>query len=70
MRRQETMSAASVLAAIGLLSVAALGAWWTGTAVIEGSVIGVFVRFLVSMAGAFYYLVMYRVATGRSLELR
>ncbi len=70
MRRQETVSAASVLAALGLLSAAALGAWWTAAAVMDGSRSGVVIRFGLSVAGAFYYVVMYRVATGRSLALR
>lgn len=70
MRRQETMSAASILAAIGLLSAAILGAWWTAAAVAEGSRSGVLLRFGLSVVGAFYYLVMYRVATGRSLAFR
>jgi hypothetical protein len=64
------MSTASVLAAIGLLSAASLGAWWTAQAVADGSRTGVIVRFTLSVAGAFYYLIMYRVATGRSLAIR
>ncbi|MGH1489637.1 MAG: hypothetical protein ACRBK7_09625 [Acidimicrobiales bacterium] len=64
------MSAAPVLAAIGLLSAVALGSWWTAQAVVDGSTLGVLVRLPLSAAAGFYYLVMYRVATGRSLALR
>ncbi len=69
-RPGEQSIAAPVLAAVGLLVAVALGSWWTAQAVVEGLTIGVLLRFGASLAGGFYYLVLFRVATGRSLALR
>ncbi|MGB5756033.1 MAG: hypothetical protein WBM50_03890 [Acidimicrobiales bacterium] len=60
----------AVSAAAGLLIAIVIGSWWTGSAAADGSAGGVLVRFVVSLAACFYYLVLYRVATGRSLALR
>ena len=60
----------SVLAGLGLLAVVIVGAIWTAAAVQDGSVTGMLLRFALSIAGGFYYLVVYRVATGQSLARR
>ncbi len=54
-----------LLTALGLLAAVALGSWWTAMAVVDGSPVGVLVRFTVSMAGGWYYLVLFQVARGR-----
>jgi hypothetical protein len=59
-----------VLAGLGLLVAVALGSIWTALAVAEGAVASVFLRFTLSLAGGFYYLVMYRIATGQGLARR
>lgn len=56
---------APLLTTLGLLAAVALGSWWTALAVVEGSPGSVLVRFVLSMAGGWYYLVLYRVARGR-----
>ncbi|MGI9597134.1 MAG: hypothetical protein ACR2QK_13300 [Acidimicrobiales bacterium] len=61
---------APALAGIGLLVAVAVGSWWTALAVVDGSTVGVLVRFAASLAAGFYYLVMLRVATGRPLARR
>lgn len=58
-------SAAPWLTTLGLLAAVALGSWWTAQAVAEGSPRTVVVRFGLSLAGGFYYLVLHRVARGR-----
>jgi hypothetical protein len=57
--------AAQLLTTLGLLAAIALGSVWVGLAVVQGSPVGVVVRFAVSLAGAWYYLVLHRVARGR-----
>lgn len=61
--------AVGALSAAGLLVAIALGSVWTAQAVVDGSTLAVPIRFVVSLAGAFYYLVMHRVATGKSLAI-
>lgn len=71
MRRSvDQVTAASVAAVLGLLVAVAVGAWWTATAVVDGNTTAVMMRLVVSVAGGFYYLTMYRVATGRALFSR
>lgn len=60
-----SLATAPVLTAIGLLAAVALGAWWTGSAVAAGSPGATVLRFALSLAGGWYYLVLYRVARGR-----
>lgn len=57
--------ALSSLAAGGLLAAIAIGAWWTGAAVAAGQPDQTVIRFLLSLVGGWYYLVLYRVARGR-----
>ncbi len=57
-------------AAAGLLIAVVIGSWWTGSAVVDGSAGGLVLRFVTSLVGCFYYLVLYRVATGKSLAIR
>lgn len=61
---------AGVLPGLGLLVAVALGSLWTAAAVVDGSATSVVLRFALSVAGGFYYLVMYRVATGQGLARR
>ncbi len=72
MRRSvdQRMTRAGVLPGLGLLAAVAIGSLWTAAAVVDGSVASMLLRFAVSVGAAFYYLVMYRVATGRGLTLR
>lgn len=46
----------SVLAAVGLVAVMLLGAWWTGWAVVDGRPWVMLGRFAASVAGGVYYL--------------
>ncbi len=57
--------APALLAAAGLLAAVGLGAWWTGVAVANGQPAAVMLRFALSLAGGWYYLVLYRIARGR-----
>lgn len=66
----QSQTGAGVLAGLGLLAAVVLGSLWTAMAVVDGSVTALLVRFTVSVAGGFYYVVMYRVATGRTLARR
>lgn len=59
------MNTAPMLAAVGLLATVALGAVWTGQAIAAGEVTSTVIRFALSVAGGFYYLIMYRIASGR-----
>lgn len=59
------LTPAVLLAACGLLAAVGLGAWWTGLAVADGRSGAVIVRFGVSLAGAWYYLALFRIAQGR-----
>ncbi len=71
MSRPEVRSEAERLVVMACLLVAvAVGALWTGSAVADGRMGAMLVRFSVSLVGAFYYLVLYRVASGRSLAVR
>lgn len=72
MRRSadQPMTSGGVLPGLGLLAAVALGSVWTASAVLDGSVASMLVRFTISVAGGFYYLVMYRVATGKGLARR
>ncbi len=56
---------AIAVAALGLLAAVGLGSWWTGLAVAGGEPGTVVVRFGLSLAGAWYYLALYRIARGR-----
>lgn len=69
-RPVDVPAAAPVLAAIGLLVAVAAGSWWIATAVVEGETASVFIRFGLTVTAGFYYLVLYRVATGRSIARR
>jgi len=60
-----SFSAMSLLTAGGLLAAIVIGAWWTGLAVAAGEPGQTVVRFLVSLIGGWYYLMLYRVARGR-----
>ncbi|MEM7276305.1 MAG: hypothetical protein AAF547_24735 [Actinomycetota bacterium] len=55
-----------IVSALGLVAVLVLGAWWTGAAVADGSPETVLVRFLLTVAAGFYYLVVNRIARYRS----
>lgn len=59
-----------LLVATCLLVAVAAGAVWTGSAVADGAMASMLLRFSASLAGAFYYLALYRVASGRTLALR
>lgn len=61
----QSLSAAALLTTMGLLAAIALGSWWTGSAVAAGDPGATVLRFLLSLAGAWYYVVLYRVARGR-----
>ncbi len=60
-----SLGAMSLLTAGGLLAAIAIGAWWTGLAVAAGEPGQTVLRFVVSLIGGWYYLVLYRVARGR-----
>ncbi len=60
------LGGAALLTAAGLLAAIAIGAWWTGTAVAAGRTDATILRFVLSLLAAWYYLVLYRVARGRS----
>ncbi len=64
------LSAAVLLSGVGLLVAVAAGSWWVADAVVSGAVTAVFLRFVTTVAAGFYYLVLLRVATGRTLRLR
>lgn len=57
--------AAQMLTTLGLLAAVAAGSVWTGLAVADGRTGAVLVRFAVSVAAAWYYLILHRVARGR-----
>ena len=66
----QSWTRAGVLAGLGLLAAVALGSIWTAFAVADGAVASVLLRLTLSVAGGFYYLVIYRVATGQGLARR
>jgi hypothetical protein len=61
---------APALAVIGLLVAVAAGSSWIAAAVADGRTLSVLVRFSLTVAAGFYYVVMYRVATGRTIHRR
>jgi len=58
-----SISAAAIVVVVGL------GAWWTAVAAYEGDVGAMLLRFSLSVVGGVYYVVMHRLATGRSLAI-
>lgn len=62
----QSLSAAALMTTMGLLAAIAIGSWWTGSAVAAGEPGATVFRFLLSLTGAWYYLVLYRVARGRA----
>lgn len=63
-------NAATVLSGVGLLVAVAVGSWWIADAVVSGAIGAVMLRFGATVGMAFYYLVLLRVATGRTLRPR
>lgn len=57
---------AEALTSAGLLAAMGFGALWVALAVVDHSPGGVIVRFVISLAAAWYYLVLHRVARGRA----
>lgn len=58
-------AAAATLTAAGLLAAVVIGAWWTGAAIAAGDTAATVLRFALSLAAGWYYLVLYRVVRGR-----
>lgn len=63
-------NAALVLSGLGLLVAVAVGSWWIADAVVAGATGALLLRFGATVGIAFYYLVLLRVATGRTLRPR
>lgn len=64
-RRDKVFPWDVVVSGFGLVAVMGLGGWWTAMAALAGSTQDVVIRFGVSVATGFYYLVVYRIARYR-----
>ncbi len=59
------VSLATVMAVTGLAVTVLLGTWFTAASVVAGDPTATFVRFVLSVLGGGYYLVVYHLARGR-----